>query len=208
MIHRYRCLSYGWHSIHFNRKKSTVPTLFLFELLKSKEGKAQRHKSKENEIEKGEQKGEKGKTNILSPPGTQLAALGCWLYITTVDRKAAKKREKTKTNKMFSAQRGTHTSNQRGHTDDPQQARSQWQPHTKRSKAFYVRVCRKCHIQYVVRNLYEFNTILICALYSLLSFHVDPWSLNLVNLVTSFLAQWNLVIPETGTSSISDLKRV
>lgn len=93
-------------------------------LLKSK---AQRHKSKENETEKGEQKGEKGKTNILSPPGTQLAALGCCLYVITVDRDAAKtktKKKKTKTNILFSARRGTHTSNHyaHGHTDEPVQA--------------------------------------------------------------------------------------
>lgn len=66
---------------------------FGLKLLQSKDGKAQRRRSEENEIERGEQRGEKGKTNILSPPGTQLAALGCCLYIITVDRDAAKKKK-------------------------------------------------------------------------------------------------------------------
>lgn len=43
----------------------------------------------ENESLRGEQRGGKGKTNILSPPGTQLAARGCCLYIRTVDGAAA-----------------------------------------------------------------------------------------------------------------------
>lgn len=43
----------------------------------------------------GAEKGGKGKTNILSPPGTQFAARGCCLYIRTVDRAAAKKKKRT-----------------------------------------------------------------------------------------------------------------
>lgn len=45
--------------------------------------------SEENESGGGKQRGGKGKTNILSPPGTQLAARGWCLYIRTVDRAVA-----------------------------------------------------------------------------------------------------------------------
>lgn len=51
-----------------------------------------KRKRKGEESEGGEHRGGKGKTNILSPPGTQLAAWGCCLYIRTVDRAAAKKK--------------------------------------------------------------------------------------------------------------------
>lgn len=47
-------------------------------------------------VGEGEQRGGKGKTNILSPPGTQLAARGCCLYIRTVDRAAPERKKKKK----------------------------------------------------------------------------------------------------------------
>lgn len=46
----------------------------------------------ENESRGGKQRGEQGKANILSPPGTQLAAWGCCLYIRAVDRTTDKKK--------------------------------------------------------------------------------------------------------------------
>lgn len=61
-----------------------------------------RNRSKEKERRGGgeesrrrKQRGGKGKANILSPPGTQLAARGCCLYIRTVDRAVAEKKRIT-----------------------------------------------------------------------------------------------------------------
>lgn len=61
--------------------------------------------SEENESGGGEQRGGKGKTNILSPPGTQLAAQGCCLYIRTVDRTVAVNKI-TQNNTLFSVHKG------------------------------------------------------------------------------------------------------
>lgn len=101
------------------------------EVVKGEKGKEQESKGKEQESKgngrekwsqrvkkkrvgeksREEEKGGKGKTNILSPPGTQLAARGCCLYIRTVDKAAARTKNDRPTHCSQHAGRGGNHQN-------------------------------------------------------------------------------------------------
>lgn len=74
-------------------------------------------KKRVGEKSRGEEKGGKGKTNILSPPGTQLAARGCCLYIRTVDKAAARTKNDIDQHTVLSTQGGGETIKTHGRTE-------------------------------------------------------------------------------------------